>query len=332
VTLAIVGAELVSPAGRSAVQHAMFLRAGAPPPPVSPFLLPDDRRLRVFYCPWLGARLPVSARLTALAEAAIEGALAPIGTVRDPHVVLSTGAPRPGLTNADVAVLEDAVRVRLRPASVERVAGDAGAFGVLERLAAASGRHETIVLLAVDSFIAFETLEDLALHPHSPWQRRPPHPSEAAAALVLMDSAVARRVVAQAIGFVDGAGTARDPATDDNDEIAQGTALTQVIAGLPAREQVALVFGQSDVDSLRMQDWVIASARNHARLRPDCEMVCLEADIGRVGGASAVASMVHGLTVLRHGVSPREVTPGAPFFAWAASPDGTRGAASLRCA
>ncbi|MFO0590354.1 MAG: hypothetical protein U0441_22620 [Polyangiaceae bacterium] len=334
-TLAIVGSGLVSPTGTNAVQHVMFLRAGAPPPPVSPFLLSDDRRLRVFYCPWLGARAKIADRLLGLANAAADEALAPL-TSREmafrPHLILCTGAPRPGLSPGDVDALEEALRRRLQPSSVERISGDAGTFVALKRLRTAPVRPEPTLLLAVDSMISLDTLTDIVVHPHSPWQRRPPHPSEAAAALLLWDEVHARRAGVPALGFVDGAETATDPANDDNDETVEGTALTEVVHKLPVRGPIALVFGQSDVDSFRIQDWVIASARNHARLRPDCEMVCLEADAGRIGGASGAASIVYGLTMIRHGAAPRQAPKDTPFVAWATSPDGLRGACAVRCA
>jgi hypothetical protein len=333
--LAVVGTGLVSPTGRTAAEHVFFLRAGAPPPPVSPFLLADDRRLRVFYCPWMGAHMPVSERLVELAFTALDEALAPLAASaahHAPRLLLVVGAPRPGLTDDEIRPLEEALRARLKPVSVERFRGEAGAFAAIERLHEAPPRDEPVVLLAVDSMITLPALLDLVVHPHSPWQRRPPHPSEAAAAIVFMNPARARAAFIPAIGFVDGAATAHGGACDDNDEIVDGAALTSLISRLPLRDRVALVFGQHDVDSLRLQEWVVTQARAFARFRPDCDWVCFEADVGRVGAASGAASIVYGLSTLRHGTATREITRDDSFLTWAVSSGGLRGAAAVRLA
>lgn len=333
--LAVVGTGLISPTGRSAAEHVFFLRAGAPPPPVSPFLLADDRRLRVFYCPWLGARMPLGERLVELASSALDEALAPLAAsfaLHAPRLLLVFGAPRPGLADEDLELVEEALRARLEPVSVERFRGEAGSFAAIERLQEAPPRDEPVVLVAVDSWITLPALLDLVAHPHSPWQRRPPHPSEAAAAIVFMNPAQARAASVPAIGFIDGAATAFGAACDDNDEIVDGAALTGVIERLPLHERVALVFGQHDVDSLRLQEWVVTQARSHARFRPDCDWICFEADVGRVGGASGAACIVHGLSTLRHGTASREVTRDDSFLAWAVSASGLRGAAAVRVA
>ena len=70
-SLAIVGVGLATPFGLAPRQHVLFRRADVPGPATSPFLLPDDRRLRVFHCSWLDAALPLEQRMAWLAKAAL---------------------------------------------------------------------------------------------------------------------------------------------------------------------------------------------------------------------------------------------------------------------
>jgi hypothetical protein len=72
-SLAVVGTSLVSPLGITAAEHAFFVRAGIGPAAPGGFLDAEGDTLAVAYCPWLGASVPIAARVRLLAERALDG-------------------------------------------------------------------------------------------------------------------------------------------------------------------------------------------------------------------------------------------------------------------
>lgn len=329
---AIIGIGLISPGGTSASEHVFFLRAGVAAPAVSPFLDPEDRRIDVRHCPWLGARMGMSERLATLATAAVAetlGIAREAVEIESAPVMLCVDSPRPGLGAEEIATLRAVVRAQPGCDEVLEHRGAAGAFAALAAAAASveSGRTPAALVLAVDSHVSLEFACHHAARPGSLWRMREPPPSEGAAAVLLMNAALARRLGSPVLGRFHGAVIERGAAHDDNDEPTDGTAMTAALRAVQSPGRLGMALGQHEVDDLRMRDWHFASARNAARFADSCTFTGIEPHVGRLGAASGLANLVWGLAMLRHDAQGEESARRAPFCAWTLSRDGVRGVA-----
>ena len=331
-TLEVIGAGLVSPAGLSSTEHVFFLRAGVTLPARSPFLTAEDRRVPVAYCPWIGARASVAERLERMAEAALAEADPPRPGADPIALLLCVPPPRPGLTDADTSALGDRIARRLGARAVTRFQGEAGAFAALGRARSllSGGAAGAVVLVAADSLVSPEALADRLARPPSPYAEAPLDPGEGSAALVLVPPARGRAAGRTPLGTIDAAATAPGAATDDDDEIVDGAAMTAALRALPRGAPARAVFGQARVDGLRAREWEIAVARSAERLHPEHEVYCLEESTGALGAAAGAMHLAYGLAVLRHAATREPTARDAPFYAWAISRDGTRGIAAAR--
>ncbi|WP_437646546.1 hypothetical protein [Sorangium sp. So ce362] len=330
-TLSVVGAGLVSPAGLTPAEHAFFLRAGVVPSTITPYRTGEDEPVYLRYCPWLGAHLPPGERAVALVTSALDEAMRPLrehGQENPSAVLLCLPEDRPGFRAPERADVERAVRDRLRNATLERFPGAAGAFAALSRAEVLVGKGASAVaILAVDTYASLEALTELCARPPSYWSFEVPAPSEAAAALIVCSGSWARRARLDRVGFVHRAATAVAPSNDDNDEPTDGSALTAVLAALSGRAPARIVFGQFALDRLRMVEWQLGAARAAGKIDLGCEVQTLERDIGRLGAAAGAVNVVYGLAVQRYETAELPAAVGSPFIAWAISRDGTRGAA-----
>lgn len=330
----ILATAMVSPFGMTPRDHAFFLRARVPSPPPSPFATDEDEVIKAIPCPLLPTALPTEGRLIALARMAladIGGALSrghgAAAKVTATHLV--TSPLRPGLTHDDVAGLEASVRHAHR-APIKRFTGEAGVFA---SLAAASQLLEAeprglVLVLAVDSFLSVDWLAHARAHPGSPWAPSRPHPSEAAAALVLAGPVFARELGLPPLARVVQSAVVPGAANDDNDEPVDPVAMTQVLTALGGF-RVRYAFGQDAFDTLRVKEWYGAVARQAFRFREGHYEDCIERRIGQVGAASGAVSLVFGMASLRHRTIPMDAPANSPMVAWALSRDGMRGAAAV---
>jgi hypothetical protein len=331
-SLAIVGAGLITPFGETPTEHAFFLRASVPAPPPSPFRLrEDDSALHTHYCRWIGAAAAVDQRLLRMVNQAVRDALRPCGALGDPggvHLLLCASNERPGLTEETLSKVLAGLASR---GTVHRYSGDAGVFAALREAPSLlrSRGARVVVAAAVDSFVCIDALDEHVLHSPSEWDLDPPAPSEGAAAIALVEPHEARRGAVPILGHVDGAAVAVGQSNDDNQELVDGSAMTTVLRQLPAPAPVGSAFGPFKVNLLRQAEWHLASARNAERFARECRFSCFESHVGRLGAASGLANLVYGLAVHRHRAAETVAASDAPFFAWAISPDGTRGAAVL---
>ncbi len=333
--LSVVGSGLVSPFGLSPRDHAFFFRVQIPSPPATPFVDDEDKPVRVYFCPWIDVRTPIAERLCALASAAIDEAMravAELESLRLTSLFLCVAPPRAGLPAAALDHLEAWAMARCRAGTVQRFRGEAGTFTALKQAALELQKNprQMILLLAVDSHISLEHLiEQRTKRPRNRWIERPPHPSEAAAALLLTSDAEARSLRLPAIGHLERSATAIGAANDENDEPVDGAAMTQALRELGVHT-VRFSFGQSIVDALRRHEWLIATARNPAQFGEGWSDESLERLAGSVGAAAGAMNAVYGLAALRHGTVDSDLPRADPFLAWAISRDGTRGIASFR--
>ncbi|WP_438033177.1 hypothetical protein [Sorangium sp. So ce204] len=323
--LTVLGLGLISPAGASARDHVFFPRAGAPPPPPSPFIGPDGRRIDARYCPWIRPSQADAGRLLALARGAVAEALAALPGVDAagiPRFVV-TPAPRPGLPEASLSELARA----LGPAA-QRFTGAAGAFAALARIAEllAGGAGGAALLVGVDSHAGVDALAERRRRPESPWLLAPPPPSEGAGALLVASAEQASRWGVAAVGEIVASRHAPGRATDEDDEPVDAAAMTALLRSLPAAAgPIQAVFGQGRAGALRCREWQFTTARCAERLSPSYFDRCLEAEIGELGAAAGVMGLACAFATLRHGAAPAEA--GRSFVAWAISRDGTRGIA-----
>lgn len=330
-TLAVVGAGLVSPAGMTPAEHAFFVRAGVVPSTATPYRTGEDEPVYLRYCPWLGAHMPAGERAATLATTALGDALRPMREARvegPASVLLCQPEERPGYGAPERADVERAIRALAGKVTVERLAGAAGAMAALARAEVLIGKGAgAVAIVAVDTHASLEAMTALVAHPPSYWSFEVPAPSEAAAALVVTSGASARRMGLDRIGYIHGAAIASSISNDDNDEPVDGTALTAALSALPGRGQVKIVFGQFELDRMRMVEWQLGAARVLSKIDLSVAVETLEREIGRVGAAAGAANVVYGLAVQRHRTPESRAADGSDFIAWAISRDGTRGAA-----
>ncbi|EYF08514.1 hypothetical protein [Chondromyces apiculatus] len=333
-TLAVLGTGLVSPFGLSPRDHVFLGRVVLPSPPRPAFADADGNPIRLYHAPFLDVGAPPASRMAALATLATDDALRPLRD--DLHgapitLALVVPRPRPGLPTDTAAEIERVLAARLDPRSILRFPGETGTFAALEAADAALPQAPGVwIIVAVDSFVSPEYLAHrAATQPRNRWIGRRPHPSEAAAVLVVADDAEAARARYPVVGRVDAVALAAGAASDENDEPTDGAAMTAVVRAV-APATVRLAIGQMEVDALRRRDLCLATAREAARFRAGWQDESLEARFGMLGAAIGGASAAYGLALLRHGATDLDVPPPFAFLAWAVGGDGTRAAASLR--
>ncbi|WP_437598299.1 hypothetical protein WMF28_36945 [Sorangium sp. So ce590] len=323
-SLSVLGLGLISPAGASARDHVFFPRAGAPPPPPSPFIGPDGRRIAARYCPWMRPSQADASRLLALARGAAAEALAalPEGAAAAVPRFLVTPAPRPGLPEEALSEM-----ARAFSPSARRFTGAAGAFAALAQVAEllASRAIDAALLVGVDAFAGLDALAERQRRPPSPWLLTPPPPSEGAGALLVASAEQASRWGAARLGEIVASRHAPGRATDEDDDPVDAAAMTALLRGLPAAGPIQAVFGQGRVDALRCREWQFTTARCSERFSASYFDRCLEVEVGELGAAAGVMSLACAFAAFRHGTTPPDA--GRSFVAWAISRDGTRGIA-----
>ena len=330
---------MISPLARTAPEHAFFLRAGVLPCTPGAFRNAEGDTINASYCPWLGASLPPAARLIALGSSALREALAPLlartretPTLPAPRLALfvCTSAPWEGLADADRDALEAHLASRLSVRAAIRSTGAAGFFHALTEAEAllAKGDHQAAVIVSADTMISPPALAELAQQAHHPWASSPPRPSEGAVAVVLGTDETARRYALSPLARLAHAAVLRGKASDDNDEIIDGAAMTALVRGIPENlGPIAAAYGQQGVDPLRTREWHVATARNAARFHREALFESIETWIGRLGAAAGAMSLAWGAVSRKHRTWERTIAGEGCFAAWAISPDGLRGIA-----
>jgi hypothetical protein len=322
--LSIIGVGLVSPVGARASDHVFFTRAGMPGPWPSPYLGSDDRAIDANICPWIEPLEDAGVRMRALAETAIDEALAG-HTYDDVELCLCVPENRPTLTDAMLTRMADALAQRAGATRVRRATGAAAAFWLLQELAASQtlDGSRVALLVAVDSLVSFDGIARHAKRPPSRWLLQPLAPAEGAAALLLASPALAQSRGVDPLLEIVAVRSKSGAAHDDNDAATDGSALTEVIRALVAADPIGHAFGQARVDALRAREWSFAVARAHACFADRCHEHGIEASIGQLGAAAGAFQLAHAAVMTRHGA----LLGDAPMLAWAISRDGLRGAA-----
>ncbi|XXT15153.1 hypothetical protein WME94_33375 [Sorangium sp. So ce429] len=344
--MVIVGHGLVSPLGLSAAEHAFFVRASASAPVPPAFETADGKPVRARHCGFLGAALDMAERLSRMGEIAAHEALSPSEAAggTGPLALAFVAPLRAGITPEAVVQTRSHLANRCRATLVQTWHDAAGAFAALEHARGWLSRGDVtaVLVVAVDSFMHADALRHDLSCSQSPFLPDRPTPGEGAAAVLLTRDDVCRAHALEG-ARVYGGGTALGRATDDDDVIIDGAAMTSLLCRLPER-RIDLIVGQENVDELRARDWAIASARTArrgaggtgrpaptatagaGRFAEQLHAMTLEDHTGRLGAAAGVACLSFGVAALRHRIF-RELSPTAHFVAWAISRDGTRGLA-----
>lgn len=313
--LGVAEISLVSPLGLSPSEHVFFARAEVSPHSSGVFVDKDGQALPIHDCPWIPASRPWHSRIRLLAKQA----LGRVGVVAGKVPIY--------LICPEASITKDADLVRFLALSGHRVektwsgsAAYVAAFIAAEKALQDEGE---IVVLAVDSLLSRQEIEAWYDVRYSGFTRNPLPPSEGAAAMRLVKTT--RPPLA---GKIYAFASAQSEATDDNDLMTDGVALTRVLSDLRMPAQVPLVVGPRDVDPLRMRDFHLASVRHHQKLER-AEMRGIEGRIGNFGSAGGLMSAVFAMAWLRHGLALPQGIDKRFAIAWARSRNGTVGAVLL---
>lgn len=312
--LSVAAMSLVSPLALGPSEHAFFWRAEVSPHASGAFTTRDGEPLPIHDCPFIPPGRPLGSRLRLLAQQA----LARLGP-RPPQTPILLIAP-PAVRDGEVDLL------RFLALSGQRVGtcrtGAAAFVAALVEAQTLLAREPEVIVLALDSLLTRPEVERWYELRHSGFTRNPAPPSEGAAALRLVAS------TKEAVGEVRGMAAGQSDATDANDLLTDGAALTRVFADLTLPGPVPLVAGPVDVDPLRTRDFHLAAVRHHASL-DRAERLSLEGRVGRLGSAAGLMAAVFALAWLAHGLPLGEPASRPLALAWARSEDGGVGAALL---
>jgi hypothetical protein len=315
-TTAIVSYGLASPSGATAREHVFFLRAGAPPWP-SPFVLASGGGFYVAAAPWLQDWSQVSKRVLGLARLAIQDACS--GVTLPPRLGLLFSAPRPrlGITSEELHGLASTLALEVRAWALE-LSPDAGVAVTLaraERLL--SSGLDAVLVVGADSWVTARDVTARAQDATGPWLFDEPVPGEGAAALLLTTGGALGATAP--LATLDYKAHAIGASHDDNEELIDAAAMTELLWRIPPFERGLIAYGQDRVDLLRSREWEWSKARCAARLAHLRDGECLESQIGRVGASAGLMVLVFGLAFERH-TSPNAST----FLSWEITRGGVR--------
>jgi hypothetical protein len=306
--LGVAEIALVSPLGLTPSDHVFFFQAEVNPYSSGVFTTEDGDALPIHDCPWIPARRPWSSRIRLLAKQAL-ARVRPSSPKTPLFLIASQEAcTGEGDLSRFFALSGHEVR-RVYSGSAAYVTAMVDARKVLDT-------EPEVVILAVDSLLSKHEVESWFDIRYSGFTRNPLPPSEGAAAMRLVNT-----IRPPLAGKIHSFAAARSDATDENDLPTDGKALTRVLAELALPRRIPLVVGPRDVDTLRMRDFHLASARHHEKLE-QAEMPSFEGRIGRMGNAAGWMSAVFAMAWLRHGLPLTESVDRRVALAWARSHHG----------
>ncbi|MEJ7732130.1 MAG: hypothetical protein WKG00_23330 [Polyangiaceae bacterium] len=125
----------------------------------------------------------------------------------------------------------------------------------------------------------------------------------------------------------------RGSGSDHDEAIVDGQAMTALLERVapPAPMRVVRAYGQARVDDLRLSDWTYACARQVSRLHERIANLCVEAFVGRTGGAAGLVQVAYAIARERAAARFARFAPAGAgrVLCWAISADGTRGLTQL---
>lgn len=347
-----MGVGLVTPAGADLKETVFVYETGTFDVPPSPYQQvpkapyqapsdeelgeePDDLRVEVRCCPWLGHRYSLLDRVCSMALTAAREAL----LVRTPqgvqpfhgrlHLITVLSSPRRDFGQDEQSQVQAYLRRELGPVESDLSMGDAAAFDGLRRAEAllAQGTVDAVLLVAADSLVSLSSAATRVQFPGSPWMPLLPPLGEAAAALLLTHPHRAREFGSQ-LADITGTGVLEGKARHDNEEVIDGLPLTWLLAQVKSRGAHVAAYGPEASSILGRREWDLAFARNRRVLLDDSPVVCLEERLGLLGAAATTVSLAFAIgshywgAVAFDGVAEGSL---APVFFWGLGDDSRRG-------
>lgn len=315
-SVAVVGVGARTAVGLDARQTGFLLRAGFPAMTASPLANAEGEPITMAFVPTLDGRMTGAERLSALARAPFEEAIAPIRDLAaEVHVALDEGCEDAALS---VHLIEAMVKRAMPSAKVHVEArGEASpAARVPAAIQALDARrvdvvviggihsdHDPRVIAALESSGRLFSRDNLDAR----------IPGEAAAFFVLMRIADASRHRLTPLARVLGVGTGHERARPDNDHPAhEALGLTAAVkhatATLEAEGRTAgWMLNDLTSEMRRLQEWQSVFIRTQSILGNPYYIDSPAQRIGYLGAAAIPLFVVMAATAWRHGYAPSPV-------------------------
>ena len=340
----ILGLGAATPVGRTAWASAAAVHAGVCGFAQHPFMVDTaGEPMRVAFAPWLPIGLQGADRMAALLLPAMQEALAPLGGSAQAlrlGVALALPPSRPGRPPDLADALLQAIGEDLpdlRPRRIARIeCGHAAGHLALAnaRSDLAAGALDALLLAAVDSYLAPETLEWVEacdqLHGGGPLNNAWGFvPGEGAGALLLGSPELVHRLGLTPLGDVASVGIGMESCRIKTDTVCIGQGLTQAfrgaLAGLGPGEVVHDVFCDLNGEPYRADEFGFAALRTGKQFRAASDFVAPADCWGDVGAGGTALHGVLAVAALRKGYAKGPVA-----MVWGSSESGERGALLLR--
>jgi 3-oxoacyl-[acyl-carrier-protein] synthase-1 len=337
--VAALGAS--TPLGRDAWSSAAAVRAGLSAFSRHPFMVDTaGAPMQVAVAPWLDLALEGLGRLEALVRPAIDQALEPLAGEPGLRLAISLGLPgsRPGLEADLAAELQAVLRDRYAPLAREVAVFTSGHAAGLQALESAfehlrRDAADACVVAGVDSYLMPETLEWLEacdqLHGAGPLNNAWGFiPGEGAGAVLLVRSAIAKRLRLPPLARVLGVGSATEQKRIKTPTVCIGEGLTTAfraaLSALPSGVRVSDVYCDMNGEPYRADEFGFAVLRTKEAFVSASDFVA-PADCW--GDVAAAGGPLH--LVLACVAGAKSYARGPVTLAWASGEGGERSAALL---
>lgn len=314
--VAVVKVGAKTAVGLNARQTGFLLRAGFPAMAEAPLANAAGEAVTMAFVPTLDGRLVGAERLVALARAPFEEAVGPIREVAaEVHVAIDEGCEEGEVA---IALLEAMVKRAMPAATVSVEArGEAapGAFLLAAILALETRRADVVVIGGVHSDYDPQSIAVLEasgrLFSRENLDAR--IPGEAAAFFVLVRAGDEARHRLMPLARLIGAGTGRERARPDNDELAH-EALGMTAAVRQATESLAgdgrtagWILTDLTGEMRRLYEWQSVFVRAHKVLGRPYLIESPAQRIGYLGAAAIPLFVAMAATAWRHGYAPSPI-------------------------
>jgi 3-oxoacyl-[acyl-carrier-protein] synthase-1 len=339
VHIVAIGAR--TPVGLTAESAAAAVRARISRITEHPFLV-DFRgeRVRLARDGLLDPGLFGVTRILAIARSALEevlGKLGPLAPSTRTALVVGLSEPRPGWTEHDIGVVEQALALPLgaRGWTSQVISrGHASALEALQRGARliGEGRADLCLVGGVESYLHPDTLLWLDVNRQllRSGMRAAFHPGEGAGFLALAGERMRRQLGLQSLGIMLTAQVSQESKLIKTDELNTGEGLTRAIQGATAQlcaqgERVNDVYCDLNGERYRTEEWGFALLRTQEAFRDGSAAQTAVSEWGDMGAASGAL-----LSILALRAWARGYARGPTALVWASSEGGLRGAVLLR--
>ncbi|MGE0322232.1 MAG: hypothetical protein AB7K71_00360 [Polyangiaceae bacterium] len=127
------------------------------------------------------------------------------------------------------------------------------------------------------------------------------------------------------IARVVSVGAATGLATESNDELQDGLAMTALLEGLNQAVRPDVVLGPSQLSVFRSREWEMAACRAPSKLGPEHQELDVSSLFGWVGAASPTVALVYAIAATRLGLLQPKDGNWLTAAVWSLAPSGARG-------